>query len=480
MYQAFFHKVYTSGARLLIIKLSDLLKKIENPSENEREAIIEHRTWEYYKNKKRGQELHQFYDDHYDEEEAQCIFDYNSAGVGIATRNGISILVDTASKYYNVVNNSRVTTDCPATYSSMVYVVGSCHAAGLWAEDKYTLCSQLQRLFNVQEEKGIKVAHLGHWSDKFEVAARQFLSPKVNFKPTDFIVFISGEVDPTKCEEALKAFQDKKFYAYCDLSTVFKRPHEHGEVLFDSVHMSHKGYGILASHLYKIINILKNETRAVHVPDDLIPYMNYLAMLKRKRGNISGVIGSIVMNCNPFTLGHEHLIREALKRCDYLYVFVLDEDKSFFTFNDRIFMVKLGLKGVASVSVVPSGKTIISSETMPQYFNKDDIQDVKIDTSSDLSLFSLIIAPALNITKRFAGMEPFCQITKQYNDGMRKILPEHGIDFVELPRFSVDGREVSASFVRECIKNNDHEKIKNLVPLSTYNFLIEKKYLQIN
>lgn len=480
MYQAFFHKVYASGARLLIIKLHDLLRRVENPSENERDAILEHRTWEYYKNKKRSHELFQFYNDRYNIEEALEIFDYNAAGIKMITRNGIKILADTASKYYNVINNSRVTTDNPAVYSSTVYVVGSCHAVGLWAEDKYTLCSQLQRRFNAHEENSIKVAHLGCWCGQFEIVARQLLSPKINFNPTDFIVFTSDEVDLAKCDEALNAFQDRRFYAFCDLSHVFKRPHDHGEILFDNAHMNHKGYGILAKHLYNIISALKNETNTPHIPDDLIPYMNYLTMLKRKRGDVSGTIGSIVMNCNPFTLGHEHLIREALKRCDYLYVFILDEDKSFFPFNDRIFMVKLGLKNIANVSVIPSGKTIISSETMPEYFNKDDVQDVRIDTSYDLNLFSLIVAPALNITKRFAGMEPFCQITKQYNDGMRNILPQHGIDFVELPRFSVGGREVSASLVRECIKNNDHEGIKKLVPSSTYNFLIEKSYLRMN
>ena len=40
--------------------------------------------------------------------------------------------------------------------------------------------------------------------------------------------------------------------------------------------------------------------------------------------------GAVVMNCNPLTLGHRYLIEQALKQCDYLMIFVVQEDKSFF------------------------------------------------------------------------------------------------------------------------------------------------------
>jgi [citrate (pro-3S)-lyase] ligase len=139
-------------------------------------------------------------------------------------------------------------------------------------------------------------------------------------------------------------------------------------------------------------------------------------------------------------------------------------------------MVKLGLQDFNNVSIVPSGKIIISSETMPEYFDKDSLQDVKIDTSYDLTLFSTLIAPALNITKRFAGSEPLCQITRQYNDGMNQTFPQYGIEFVELPRFSIDGNEVSASIVRKFLDTKEYEKIKDLVPKTTYDFLHTKYF----
>ena len=38
-----------------------------------------------------------------------------------------------------------------------------------------------------------------------------------------------------------------------------------------------------------------------------------------------GIIGAVVCNCDPFTLGHRHLIEYAAGKCDFLYVFAVSE-----------------------------------------------------------------------------------------------------------------------------------------------------------
>ena len=67
-------------------------------------------------------------------------------------------------------------------------------------------------------------------------------------------------------------------------------------------------------------------------------YLDILTKMKNQK-NITGKIGAIVMNCNPFTLGHKYLIKESLKKVDYLYIFVVEEDKSIFPFKDKILSV---------------------------------------------------------------------------------------------------------------------------------------------
>ena len=181
------------------------------------------------------------------------------------------------------------------------------------------------------------------------------------------------------------------------------------------------------------------------------------------------------MNCNPFTYGHKYLIEQALKKVDYLYIFVVEENRSFFTFDDRINMVKEGIKEFSNVTVLPSGQFMISSLTFPEYFDKEDNQDVKIDATNDLRIFGEKIAPVLKIKIRFAGEEPIDKITRQYNDAMSTELNKYGIKFICIPRLKHNQDFISASIVRNKMSNYDIAEIKELVPNTTYNII--KKYM---
>ena len=119
------------------------------------------------------------------------------------------------------------------------------------------------------------------------------------------------------------------------------------------------------------------------------------------------------MNCNPFTYGHQYLIEYASKQMELVYVFVVEEDRSFFKFCDRYEMVQKGTKDLLNVFVVPSGKWVLSYMTMPVYFEKENKQDIKVDAQLDLEIFGRYIAPALGITKRFVGEEPYDSVTRQ-------------------------------------------------------------------
>lgn len=183
-------------------------------------------------------------------------------------------------------------------------------------------------------------------------------------------------------------------------------------------------------------------------------------------------IGSIVMNCNPFTLGHRHLIEYGLSQVDFLIVFVVEENLSYFKFLDRLSLVKKGTNDIKNICVVPSGNFIISSTTFPSYFQKDLIDSGKIDVSSDIEFFGQHIAQQLNIKKRFIGFEPTCAVTRLYNDEMKSILPQFGITVEEIPRLETEGTPISASIVRKLLKEQRFTEMEKYLPDSTYKFLI--------
>lgn len=185
-------------------------------------------------------------------------------------------------------------------------------------------------------------------------------------------------------------------------------------------------------------------------------------------------VGAIVMNCNPFTLGHQALAEYAASRCDVLHLFVVQEDRSFFSTEVRFRLAKEGVAHLPNVRVHLSGHYIISSATFPTYFLKENESAALFHSELDITLFARRIAPPLFITKRFAGQEPLDPTTACYNDAMRRLLPRHGIEFCEIPRFTQNGQVISASKVRTLLRTEDGcRQALALVPESTRRYLKE-------
>lgn len=193
--------------------------------------------------------------------------------------------------------------------------------------------------------------------------------------------------------------------------------------------------------------------------------------------DVAGInAGAVVMNCNPFTLGHRSLIERAAKRCDLLHIFVVEEDRSLFPTQIRFRLVREGTEDLPNVRVHLSGRYMISAATFPCYFLKQGEDAATLQSELDITLFARRIAPALHIVKRFAGEEPFDLVTARYNNAMRLLLPKYGIEFCELPRYAHDGVMVSASHVRSLLEQPDGlRKAAPFLPETTRRYLEQQR-----
>ena len=184
---------------------------------------------------------------------------------------------------------------------------------------------------------------------------------------------------------------------------------------------------------------------------------------------------ALVMNCNPFTLGHRYLIEKASIENDEVVVFIVEEDRSLFPFEVRKNLAKIGTEDLKNVHVLSGGNYIISSATFPAYFLRQE--DIRMNAYSNLDaeIFGEYIGPAFNIGKRYLGTEPYCNVTNQYNEALFKILPKHGIEVIGIERLNIENKPISASEVRRLIKTEDYHRIKSLVPKTIYEFIISSQ-----
>ncbi len=204
-------------------------------------------------------------------------------------------------------------------------------------------------------------------------------------------------------------------------------------------------------------------------------YKKYL--LSIKQDSQSDTIAALVVNCNPFTYGHQYLIEKAAEENDLVYVFVVETERSTFSFKDRFEMIRRGTAHLSNIVLVQGGEYIVSGATFPNYFLKNEKEDAITQKQAelDIEIFGTHIAPLLGIKKRYVGTEDYCATTALYNKAMKQILPSKGIHLIEVQRKEtvINGSEefISASKVREILKNNNHSQLKNWLPQTTLDYL---------
>lgn len=187
-------------------------------------------------------------------------------------------------------------------------------------------------------------------------------------------------------------------------------------------------------------------------------------------------IGGIVMNANPFTLGHRYLVQQACSECDWVHLFVVQENASEFPYEDRLDLIKAGVADLKNLTIHPGSDYLISRATFPSYFLKSQKIINHCHMALDLQLFRHDIAPALGINRRYVGTEPMCEVTAQYNREMAYWLTTEAVHAPQIELHEIERRQqaaqpISACRVRDLLAKKGPEAVKSLVPESTYRYL---------
>ena len=214
--------------------------------------------------------------------------------------------------------------------------------------------------------------------------------------------------------------------------------------------------------------IARIEGQIVFMENRRTGFSDYLKALEKDKVQAPKV-AALVMNANPFTLGHQYLIEKAAAENDFLHIFIVSEDASLVPFSIRKKLIMDGISHLHNVRCHDSGPYIISNATFPSYFQKDEEAVIESHAMLDLTVFTKIAA-ALGIHRRYVGEEPNSVVTGIYNTIMEKKLPEHGISCIIVPRKAFNSGIISASTVRQAIKDGDWDLLSQLVPQTTLDF----------
>lgn len=404
----------------------------------------------------------EFLDNLYSKEYADGLF---SMPIDYENNGGVYSLKDCRSQYYNVFNGERHTTNQPEKYTRSIYFFGQCYIYGHYVEDKNTIESLLQN-YICHNGGRVRIVNCGC----LEVRHSYKYLPRIiatQLRKGDIVVI---DLPP----------KDIDGVHYLDLNKALEKEKNNVKVEWmvdEPWHCNHKINQVYAKAIYDaLIPVLREsmeeQGEVIDKDENFIKFLYLDRHFRDFDASRYNRIGSIVMNCNPFTYGHRYLIDQALNLVDFLIIFVVEQDKSIFSFAERFAMVKKGVEELDNVMVVPSGPFILSQMTMPEYFNNKQMTEyIAEHEEQDVEIFAGKIAPALGIRYRFVGEEPLDEVTNQYNIAMKRVFPKYGIETIVIPRKTSKGKVISASIVRECLKEGTFNNLKELLPESTRKIL---------
>lgn len=93
-------------------------------------------------------------------------------------------------------------------------------------------------------------------------------------------------------------------------------------------------------------------------------------MTLNKPEQTPGKVAAIVINANPFTLGHQFLVEKAARENDWVHLFMVSEDRSLIPFSVRKRLIQEGSAHLDNVIYHETGPYLISQATFPAYFQK--------------------------------------------------------------------------------------------------------------
>ncbi|CAB1241733.1 [Citrate [pro-3S]-lyase] ligase [Ruminococcaceae bacterium BL-6] len=227
---------------------------------------------------------------------------------------------------------------------------------------------------------------------------------------------------------------------------------------------------------YEIVRV--EDQNIVFMENRRTGFEDYLDALKTEGAQSGLQAAAVVMNANPFTLGHRFLAEKAAAENELLHLFIVSEDVSLIPLSVRKRLVMEGTSHLHNIVFHDSGPYIISNATFPSYFQKDEQSVIAGHAKLDLAVFRRIAA-ALHITRRYVGEEPKSQVTGIYNRIMAEELPKSGIECVMVPRKKADGQIISASTVRTAIHDGDFAAFKKMVPPTTFRYFTSRDAIPV-
>lgn len=185
----------------------------------------------------------------------------------------------------------------------------------------------------------------------------------------------------------------------------------------------------------------------------------------------SGNNSAVLINANPFTFGHAHLVEQAARIADTVYVFVHRDGPYLFPPAVRLELARRGVAHIANAVVTDTGPYRLRADAFPGYFLRPDDDADAIRMGLEGQLFGRHIAPPFHIRSRVVGSEPLDPAGRGYNQMIRPQLAQWDIRLVEIERTQRGGLWISTKQARKALLEGNSVRLAAMVPEAVLAYL---------
>lgn len=371
-------------------------------------------------------------------------------------------------QYFNAKDGKRITCYQPKEYIGTIYLLGVCFIVGPYVEDQYTVASYLQKKL-LERGYPYRVENYGsmlHEDGGIDTRLEEIGS----FQPNDIIIYHSIRI----VEAGIKCDTVEKIFEKNNISSAW--------VVDGYSHCNHKVYNIVADNLLTTIEpYLSDELKSnnygkalqINFHKVMEDYIQRKYLYQFPSFLSYNTVGAIIMRCNIFHKGHQYLIKRAKEKVEFLIVFVINDKDNIFSLEERIKMIEEGTRDINHIMIIPSGDFICSKLNFPEYYMQEHFipTSLELNAEYDINMFADYIARPLHVTHRFVGALQTGKAKKIYNEAAKRILPQKGISFVEIPKMKINEKIVSTQEIQDYLENEQYEQAFSLLPATTIQYL---------
>lgn len=402
----------------------------------------------------------------FDDFSEEYLHDICASDTDLVQNGSYFCMPDTVSNAINVKNGIRMTAGQIDDAKHNIFIFGHSTIWGYYNYDHETVASYLQQY--VSDYK-YNVLNCGSINEVLMNVYNRIINTDI------------GSGDIVVIGTSRRIIKNLHLFPHIDLYEDFCN-HTEKENFFDKVHITTYCNRWIAKKIYENIHLFLTKPEEQSEDTEIEQKANLIIeAFEEHRSEFEGKgqhLGVMVMSCNPFTLGHRHIVELGSKMFDHFIVCIMQSGVNLlFDKEESDKIARMEMEDLENVTVITMPDVISFKTFYPEYNDvalRENKNYIGIDTYNVINIYVRAFTK-FNIKYYLVGIETEDKVTGQLVKQIQTLLPRLGMQPICIPRKTLKNsdRNISGTMCRDLIRRKEYDKLEGVLGQKTIKYLKE-------